>query len=100
MIAIAENVADPEQPVTLDKLVAQFAPDIAGPQARPRWKFFLAMVLVLAALTAMWRYTPLAAWADAERITAWADRFSKYPWAPLIVMAAYTPASLVLFPRP
>jgi len=100
MVALAQNVADPESPVALDKLVAQFAPDMSGAAARPHWKLLLALLLVLAALGGMWHYTPLAVWADADRVRAWAESFSKNIWAPLIVMAAYTPASLVLFPRP
>ena len=100
MIALAANVADPERAVALDKLIAQFAPDIADAGARPRWKLLLGLVVVAAVLAATWRYTPLAAWADADRVTQWAHSFSAYRWAPLLVMAAYTPASLVLFPRP
>ena len=56
--------------------------------------------LMLLAFAAVWRYTPLAAWADADQVIEWARHFSVYPWAPLVVMAAYTPASIVLFPRP
>jgi uncharacterized membrane protein YdjX (TVP38/TMEM64 family) len=61
----------------------------------------LLVLLAAGALTAMWRYTPLATWTDADRITGWAEGFGQqYWWAPLVVLLAYTPASIVLFPRP
>jgi uncharacterized membrane protein YdjX (TVP38/TMEM64 family) len=47
----------------------------------------------------MWRYTPLAAWTDADRAIAWATSFSNFWWAPLLLNLAYTPACVVLFPR-
>jgi len=93
------NLADPEQPVALEQLVAQFSPDASDPAAPPRWKIFLGAVVLLTALTVLWRYTPLASWARVPRIREWAMEFSGNAWAPLIVLAAYTPATVVLFPR-
>jgi uncharacterized membrane protein YdjX (TVP38/TMEM64 family) len=58
------------------------------------------MILGLTLLAALWRYTPLSGWADAELVAGWANEFSAHWWAPFLVLAAYTPASLVLFPRP
>jgi uncharacterized membrane protein YdjX (TVP38/TMEM64 family) len=52
------------------------------------------------ALTALWRWTPLAHTVSAERILDLAHDFGSLWWAPLVVMAAYTPACLVMFPRP
>ena len=93
------SVADPEQPVSLDTLIAQLPPEERGAIRRPAWLTPLIVLLVAGALTAMWRYTPLAAWTDADRAVAWAEDFSKVWWAPLLVLLAYTPACLVLFPR-
>jgi phospholipase D1/2 len=98
MVAIASSIADPEKPVGLDKLIAEFAPDAAdGP---PRWGTAIFVAAILLALAAAWRFTPLSVWADAERVAEWARNFAQFAWAPLVVMAAYTPASIVLFPRP
>ena len=57
-------------------------------------------MLVLAALAAVWRYTPVAEYLTAERIREWARLVRETPWAPVAVILAYTPASLILFPRP
>lgn len=93
------SVADPEQPVSLDAMIAQLPPEERAAARRPRWILPLAVLIVACALTAMWRYTPLAAWTNADRAIAWAADFSNYWWAPVLVILAYTPASIVLFPR-
>jgi uncharacterized membrane protein YdjX (TVP38/TMEM64 family) len=53
---------------------------------------------VLLSFTLVWRYTPLAAWYTVENITAWVDRFAENWWAPVLIVLAYTPASIVMFP--
>jgi uncharacterized membrane protein YdjX (TVP38/TMEM64 family) len=67
---------------------------------RTAWLKLLAFVLVVAALAAAWRYTPLSEFVTASRITAWARAFRGFPWAPLIAILAYTPAAFIMFPRP
>ena len=55
---------------------------------------------MLFALFLSWRYTPLAEMITAERIMEWARSMRGNPWAPLAVMAIYTPAAFLMFPRP
>jgi phosphatidylserine/phosphatidylglycerophosphate/cardiolipin synthase-like enzyme/uncharacterized membrane protein YdjX (TVP38/TMEM64 family) len=93
------SVVDPEQPVSLDAMIAQLPPEERAAARRPRWLLPLIVLAVACALTAMWRYTPLAAWTNADRAIAWATDFSNIWWAPLVVILAYTPACIVLFPR-
>lgn len=66
----------------------------------PAWGKIAAATLALAALAAVWRFTPLAEYLTAERINAWAQLMRETPWAPAALIVAYTPAALVLFPRP
>lgn len=99
-VITAAQLADLERPVSLDKLVEEFSPDLNAQQHGPAWGRLAAIAIVLAALTALWRYTPLADVVTAERITAWSEQFGSVAWAPLAVMAAYTPAAVVMFPRP
>ena len=94
------SVVDPEQPVSLDSLIAQLPPEERDAARRPRWVMPVAVIAIACALAAMWRYSPLATWADADNAIAWATEFSTLWWAPLLVILAYTPACLVLFPRP
>jgi uncharacterized membrane protein YdjX (TVP38/TMEM64 family) len=94
------TVADPEKPITLDDLIEEFHPDPGIGKGRPAWQTLLISALGLFTLAALWRYTPLAQWADVETVTAWANEFARRPWAPFVVLLAYTPAAVVLFPRP
>jgi uncharacterized membrane protein YdjX (TVP38/TMEM64 family) len=93
-------LADPEKPVSVDMLVEQFSPDVEVHEARPVWKRLALFALALVALTLMWRYTPLADWVTADRVTEWAEAMSGVWWAPFVIVLAYTPASVIMFPRP
>lgn len=99
LLAVAE-VADPEKPVSLARLTQELKPDSFEGGRWPRWSLVMMAVMLIAALAAVWRFGPLAAWADAARVTQWAEAFSEMWWAPLVVLGIYTPASIVLFPRP
>ncbi len=92
-------VADPEEPIALEFLVSDRS---AGPGAPlgPAWGRLALFALAIVALTALWRYTPLAHIVTAENTIAWAKEFGGQPWAPWAVMLAYTPACFVMFPRP
>jgi len=57
-------------------------------------------VVALAALTAAWRYTPLSEFLAPQRIHSWSRAARETKWAPLVLVAAYTPAAFLLFPRP
>ena len=96
----AAAIADPERPVSLDRLVAQFAPDTEVRGAAPVWRTAVIGAAVLVALTLAWRYTPLAELATGDKVIEWVEAFAGYWWAPLVIATAYTPASVVLFPRP
>lgn len=67
---------------------------------RPAWGKIAVAALALAALAAAWRWTPLAEYLTPQRIMGWARVVRETPWAPLIAVLAYTPGSLILFPRP
>jgi phospholipase D1/2 len=66
----------------------------------PAWGKLLAIAVAIAALAAAWRYTPLSEHVTADRITGWARSIRGWPWAPPVVIALYTPAAFVMFPRP
>jgi uncharacterized membrane protein YdjX (TVP38/TMEM64 family) len=93
-------IADPERPVSLDTLVAQFAPDVEVPKALPIWhRVALALVAPLG-LALVWRYSPLADLLTPESVDRFATHLASVWWAPLAIVLAYTPASLIMFPRP
>ncbi|MBX6392064.1 MAG: TVP38/TMEM64 family protein [Burkholderiales bacterium] len=77
--------------------------DTARPKKRPRkpaWGKLVAAAVVIAALTAAWRYTPLADYLTAQRIGAWARYVREMQLAPLWTVIAYVVTSYLMFPRP
>jgi phospholipase D1/2 len=67
---------------------------------RPAWGKLIAFLVACIALAAAWRYTPLKEWVTASQIAEWARMVREFPWAPVIVIAAYVPTAFLMFPRP
>jgi len=67
---------------------------------RPAWGKILLITLILAALGAAWRYTPLADYLTLDRVNRVAREVREIRWAPLVLVLAYTPAAILMFPRP
>ena len=66
----------------------------------PAWGKIIAIAALFAALAAAWRWTPLAEIVTVENVLAWTRAVRDTWWAPIAMVAAYIPGSLVLFPRP
>ncbi|HEX5129306.1 MAG TPA: VTT domain-containing protein, partial [Usitatibacter sp.] len=66
----------------------------------PLFRITAALVLASILLTAAWRWTPLNEYVTTERVVDWVGGFSRFWWAPLALAFAYTPASVIMFPRP
>ncbi|HET9665104.1 MAG TPA: VTT domain-containing protein [Burkholderiales bacterium] len=97
----AASVADPERPVSLDRLIDEFTPEINPPgTSGSLWGKVAIAAVIVAGLSALWHFTPLSHHLTAERVMQLAEDFSGRPWAPLAVLLAYTPACIVMFPRP
>jgi phosphatidylserine/phosphatidylglycerophosphate/cardiolipin synthase-like enzyme len=96
----AESFADLERPVSLEALAEQLAPDTDVKRTLPFWKSITAVIVAAIALTLAWRYTPLADVVTAERVIDWTHAFADQWWAAPLIVAAYTPAQVVMFPRP
>lgn len=58
------------------------------------------LAAVLLAVFLAWRFTPLADLITAERMSKLARTVGRSTWSPLLLAAAYVPASFVMFPRP
>jgi uncharacterized membrane protein YdjX (TVP38/TMEM64 family) len=67
-------------------------------QTRARWLIAGIALGVTVLATVLWRFTPLAEWADAQRIAGWVGSFRDAWWAPPAVVASYVIGGLVLFP--
>jgi uncharacterized membrane protein YdjX (TVP38/TMEM64 family) len=60
----------------------------------------LAMSVLALGLALAWRYTDLAEVVTVEAVLGWIEAFRGKAWAPFVLALAYTPASIVMFPRP
>jgi phospholipase D1/2 len=94
-------VADPDEPIALEALLVerQQDGDVVALE-KPAWIQLGMMAAVVLGLMALWRWSPLAHSVSPEAVIGWAMDFGSHWWAPLVVMALYTPACLVMFPRP
>ena len=95
----AAAIGDPEKPISIEGIVSEFSPDIPPEKGIGFLRALGALIVAAIALTLVWRYTPLAEYVTPSRAIQWSETFSRYWWAPLAVILAYTPASLVMFPR-
>ena len=97
----AAAIGDMERPISLDALVQGFASDepAAGP-TRKRPFVIAGVIAAIASVALIWRFTPLADVVTAENVLDFTQSFARYWWAPLLLVLAYTPASMVMFPRP
>jgi phospholipase D1/2 len=94
-------IADPDEPISLDVLKLERAVlGEEGPKEKPAWGKLAAFAAAIGVLVAIWRFTPLAQMVSAENAIALAKEFGSRPWAPLVVILAYTPACFLMFPRP
>ncbi len=99
----AASLADMEKPVSLETLAEQLTPELDSTLEQPArfpWGKLVIGVAIVALLTAVWRFSPLAQIFTPEKVIAWFESFAAHWWAPLVIVAAYTPASIVMFPRP
>ncbi|HET7403976.1 MAG TPA: VTT domain-containing protein, partial [Usitatibacter sp.] len=66
----------------------------------PAWRKMLVMLVALAALGAVWRYTPLRDVVTVDNAVDFAHRLRRMPGAPVVVILSYVVAAVVMFPRP
>jgi phosphatidylserine/phosphatidylglycerophosphate/cardiolipin synthase-like enzyme/uncharacterized membrane protein YdjX (TVP38/TMEM64 family) len=93
------SIGDPEQPVSLERLVRQIAPDTSGKRIASGPIVVGVAMLVAIGLALVWQLTPLADFITPRSMVALAKSLDEYWWAPLAVIASYTPATILMFPR-
>ncbi len=93
------DVLDPEKALDPDVIVADLLPAPA-PRARVRRRMSAIVValLAIAALALAWRFTPLADVVNFDSLEAYAQGFSRSPFAPLVVLLAYVVGGLLVVP--
>jgi uncharacterized membrane protein YdjX (TVP38/TMEM64 family) len=94
----ASAVFDPERPVSSEKLIEEFVPEEVRKPGKHGLLRLGLILLVLLALSAIWRWTPLGDLLDFSAIVTWADRLREMEATPLIVAGIYLAGTLIMVP--
>ncbi len=89
LVDFVTPVADPLRPLGLERAARATVPVSIK---------LLALVGVVCALGAVWRFTPLYEYANADRLLQTLRSIEGSPWAPLVIVAGFIVGGLVLFP--
>jgi phospholipase D1/2 len=89
---------DPERPLSPDELMRQFIPTGTRRRAVPGLLRLAIILLCLATLAIVWRWTSLRTFIDYETIGDWIPTLTDSPLAPLWIAGVFTLATLVLAP--
>lgn len=92
------ELLDPERPIDPDKLAEQLVPPDERAPAHRRIVLGTAILVVLLALAAAWRWTPLGEYLEVDRLTGYVAAFRGYPAAPLIALGAFVLGGLIVVP--
>jgi phospholipase D1/2 len=91
-------MVDPERPVDAERLMEEFVPPEARKPVVARFWALAIGLLTLAVIAAAWRWTPLSDWLALETLARTVERVEASPVTPLIVLAAYVLAGVLVIP--
>jgi phosphatidylserine/phosphatidylglycerophosphate/cardiolipin synthase-like enzyme/uncharacterized membrane protein YdjX (TVP38/TMEM64 family) len=99
VLAEQRAIVDPERPLDPEGLIERVVPEEHEHTARRRVLAFVGLVLLLFALAAAWRWTPLADWLDAETLASLGTQVqSRMGLAIALGIGAYLIAGLLVVP--
>jgi phosphatidylserine/phosphatidylglycerophosphate/cardiolipin synthase-like enzyme/uncharacterized membrane protein YdjX (TVP38/TMEM64 family) len=97
-IGLDYNPADPERPVDPERFLEGMLSEQRGLIGRSDLIKLGAGAFVVLCLAALWRWSPLADWADPAMVASWGTFVRDSPFAPLIVVAAFALGGIVVAP--
>ncbi|HKK99690.1 MAG TPA: phospholipase D-like domain-containing protein, partial [Desulfotignum sp.] len=92
------ELLDPEKPIAFDRMMDRFARKEQGSSRMPQVMKLAGVLLILLALAAAWRWSPLAEWATRENLAAWAGKIQDQPLSFLIVLGVYIAGGFLMVP--
>jgi len=92
------KLLDPEAPIEFDRLMDRFSHDPDGSGKLLPVIKIAAILLVLLALAAAWRWTPLSEWIDSESLATWARAIRGNSMSFLVILGAYVVGGLIMVP--
>jgi phosphatidylserine/phosphatidylglycerophosphate/cardiolipin synthase-like enzyme/uncharacterized membrane protein YdjX (TVP38/TMEM64 family) len=94
----ASVFVDPERPIDLEEMVVEFVPPRERKSVAARVAQFTAALLVVAAIAATWRWTPLREWIQLGAVIDAGREAAQAPQARPIVLITYVIAGFIAFP--
>lgn len=92
------RVVDPEKPLEPEDMAQLLLPINERKSFKKQWLTGLGVIIFLLALTAIWRFTPLAGYANEESLQSIAQTIQAYPLPPVIIISAFALSSLLALP--
>jgi uncharacterized membrane protein YdjX (TVP38/TMEM64 family) len=94
------DLLDPEKPVKFDQMMDCFVyeKDEENQTGKRQWIELVAVLSLLLALAASWRWTPLSEWVDIERLSGWVYAMKGSLLVPVAVMGTYVAGGLLMIP--
>jgi uncharacterized membrane protein YdjX (TVP38/TMEM64 family) len=94
------DLLDPEEPVKIDKMMDCFVygGEEENQTGKRQWVKLVVVLLILLALAATWRWTPLSQWIDVERIGGWVYAMKDSSLVPAAVLVIYVVGGLLMIP--
>lgn len=91
-------MVDPERPLDPEQMTRLFLPIEQPKSAFRQWSKILSVLLVVLAMTAIWRWTPLSDYLNPETLSQTAEAIKAHPLTPLLVLSVFSIAGLLAFP--
>lgn len=94
-LPILKSIADPEEPIALQRYVSPFSKWFAGKPAA--WTFTTLMLVGFCALSAAWGFSPAS---DNDQVAVWEQWLAAAggPWTGVLVVATFVLAGFIAFP--
>jgi phospholipase D1/2 len=92
------KLLDPERPIAPERLIEPYIPEDNRRLGGRRLMRSAIFLIVVVALAAAWRWTPLGSWLDVATLVEWARPLRDQPITPLLVIGAYAMGGLVVAP--
>jgi phospholipase D1/2 len=93
-----DRLIDPDGPLSTTAVGEAVVGRKQLPDARRRLRFGMALVGLILALAAAWRWTPLGHWLEPGSLAAFVTGALHGPWGPLLLAAGFVLGSLVAIP--
>jgi phospholipase D1/2 len=92
------KLLDPERPIAPERFIEPYIPEDNRRLGGRRLMRSAIFLIVVVALAAAWRWTPLGSWLDVATLVEWARPLRDQPITPLLVIGAYAMGGLVVAP--